>query len=115
MKQNQNDTYKDEKKYRQRRIRARIIRRSKITGKRMLRKENIGKKYFWRGNIRRRNRLKFEKCICEKRELELEKECKATPLTGREGPWSCETSRLSHFQDNRLTKLRADVSYNNRK
>jgi hypothetical protein len=28
---------------------------------------------------------------------------KAVPLTGREGPWCCETSRFSHFLDNRLT------------
>jgi hypothetical protein len=28
---------------------------------------------------------------------------KATPVTGREGPWGCETSRLPHFLDNRLT------------
>jgi hypothetical protein len=28
---------------------------------------------------------------------------KAIPVTGREGPQGCETSRLSHFLDNRLT------------
>jgi hypothetical protein len=28
---------------------------------------------------------------------------KALPLTGREGPLGCETSRLPHFLDNRLT------------
>jgi hypothetical protein len=28
---------------------------------------------------------------------------KAIPVTGREGPYSCETSRPSHFLDNRLT------------
>jgi hypothetical protein len=28
---------------------------------------------------------------------------KAIPVTGREGPYSCETSRLSHFLDNQLT------------
>jgi hypothetical protein len=28
---------------------------------------------------------------------------KAIPVTGREGPWGCETSRLPHFLDNRLT------------
>jgi hypothetical protein len=28
---------------------------------------------------------------------------KAIPVTGREDPWGCETSRLSHFLDNRLT------------
>jgi hypothetical protein len=28
---------------------------------------------------------------------------KAIPVTGREGLWGCETSRLPHFLDNRLT------------
>jgi hypothetical protein len=28
---------------------------------------------------------------------------KAIPVTGREEPWGCETSRLPHFLDNRLT------------
>jgi hypothetical protein len=28
---------------------------------------------------------------------------KAIPVTGREGPQRCETSRLPHFLDNRLT------------
>jgi hypothetical protein len=28
---------------------------------------------------------------------------KAVPLTGRGGPYDCETSRLPHFLDNRLT------------
>jgi hypothetical protein len=28
---------------------------------------------------------------------------KAIPLTGHEGPQGCETSRLSHVLDNRLT------------
>jgi hypothetical protein len=28
---------------------------------------------------------------------------KAIPATGRGGPWGCETSRLPHFLDNRLT------------
>jgi hypothetical protein len=28
---------------------------------------------------------------------------KPIPVIGREGPQSCETSRLSHFLDNRLT------------
>jgi hypothetical protein len=27
----------------------------------------------------------------------------AIPVTGREGPCSCETSRLAHYLDNRLT------------
>jgi hypothetical protein len=31
------------------------------------------------------------------------KEGKATPVTDRGGPWGCETSRLPHFLDNRLT------------
>jgi hypothetical protein len=28
---------------------------------------------------------------------------KAVPVTGREGPYCCETSRFQHFLDNRLT------------
>jgi hypothetical protein len=28
---------------------------------------------------------------------------KATLVTGREGPYGCETSRLPHFLNNRLT------------
>jgi hypothetical protein len=28
---------------------------------------------------------------------------KAIPVTGREGPQGCETSRVPHFLDNRLT------------
>jgi hypothetical protein len=28
---------------------------------------------------------------------------KAIPVTGHEGPYCCETSRLQHFLDNRLT------------
>jgi hypothetical protein len=28
---------------------------------------------------------------------------KAIPVPGRGGPWGCETSRLPHFLDNRLT------------
>jgi hypothetical protein len=28
---------------------------------------------------------------------------KAIPVTGRGGPYGCETSRLQHFLDNRLT------------
>jgi hypothetical protein len=28
---------------------------------------------------------------------------KAIPVTGHEGSWGCETSRLPHFLDNRLT------------
>jgi hypothetical protein len=31
------------------------------------------------------------------------KKRKVIPVTGREGPWSCETPRLSHYLDNRLT------------
>jgi hypothetical protein len=31
------------------------------------------------------------------------KKGKAIPVTGHEGPWGCETSRLPHFLDNRLT------------
>jgi hypothetical protein len=28
---------------------------------------------------------------------------KAIPVTGHEGPWGCETSRLPHFVDSRIT------------
>jgi hypothetical protein len=28
---------------------------------------------------------------------------KAIPVTGHEGPYGCQTSRLTHFLDNRLT------------
>jgi hypothetical protein len=31
------------------------------------------------------------------------KKGKAIPVTGREGPYGCEKSRLPHFVDNRLT------------
>jgi hypothetical protein len=31
------------------------------------------------------------------------KKGKAIPVTGREGPQNCYTSRLPHFLDNRLT------------
>jgi hypothetical protein len=31
------------------------------------------------------------------------KKAKAIPVTGRKGPWGCETSRLPHFLENRLT------------
>jgi hypothetical protein len=33
----------------------------------------------------------------------LYKKSKAIPVTGREGPWGCERSRLPHHLDNRLT------------
>jgi hypothetical protein len=38
------------------------------------------------------------------------KKGKAIPVTGRGGPYSCETSRLSHFLDNRLTNVGEVVS-----
>jgi hypothetical protein len=31
------------------------------------------------------------------------KKGKAIPVTGRGGPWGCETSSLPHFVDNRIT------------
>jgi hypothetical protein len=31
------------------------------------------------------------------------KKGKAIPVAGRESPWGCETSRLPHFLDSRLT------------
>jgi hypothetical protein len=39
---------------------------------------------------------------------------KLFPVTGREGPWGCETSRLPHFIDNRLTDGVEDVSLKRR-
>jgi hypothetical protein len=32
--------------------------------------------------------------------------CRAIPVRGRGGPWGCETSRLPHFLDSRLTLTR---------
>jgi hypothetical protein len=29
--------------------------------------------------------------------------CKVIPVTGRESPWGCETSKLPHFLDSRVT------------
>jgi hypothetical protein len=34
--------------------------------------------------------------------MEVQKRGKAIPVTGREGPWGCETSKLPHFLDNQL-------------
>jgi hypothetical protein len=36
--------------------------------------------------------------------------CKVIPVTGRGGPQSCETSRLPHFLENRLTDVGEIVS-----
>jgi hypothetical protein len=36
--------------------------------------------------------------------ISLSKESKAIPVTGRGGLFGCETSRLSHFPDNRVTE-----------
>jgi hypothetical protein len=36
---------------------------------------------------------------------------KATPVTGREDPYSCETLRLPHFLNNRLTKGGEDFNF----
>jgi hypothetical protein len=33
----------------------------------------------------------------------VESKGRAIPVTDHEGPWGCETSRLPHFLDNRLT------------
>jgi hypothetical protein len=38
----------------------------------------------------------------------------AIPVTGRGGPWGCETSRLPHFLDNRLTGGGEDVNLTRR-
>jgi hypothetical protein len=42
------------------------------------------------------------------------KQSKAIPVTGRGGPWGCETSRLPHFLDNRPTDGGEDVSLTHR-
>jgi hypothetical protein len=34
----------------------------------------------------------------------IKKKCKAIPVTGRGGPLVCETLRLPHFADSRLTE-----------
>jgi hypothetical protein len=39
---------------------------------------------------------------------------KAIPVSGREGPQGCETSRLPHFLDNRLTNGSKVVSLTRR-
>jgi hypothetical protein len=39
---------------------------------------------------------------------------KAIPVTGRGGPYGCETSRLQHFLDNRLTDGGEAVSLTSR-
>jgi hypothetical protein len=36
-------------------------------------------------------------------EMKVKKKGKAIPVTGREGPQGCETSRLPHYLDKRLT------------
>jgi hypothetical protein len=35
---------------------------------------------------------------------------KLSPVTGREGPQGCETSRLPHFIDSRLTQMAVRMS-----
>jgi hypothetical protein len=37
------------------------------------------------------------------RSIKKQKEGKAIPVTGRGVPYGCDTSRLPHFLDNRLT------------
>jgi hypothetical protein len=39
---------------------------------------------------------------------------KTIPVTGRGGPWGCETSRLAHFLDNLFTKCGEVVSLTRR-
>jgi hypothetical protein len=36
---------------------------------------------------------------------------KGKAIRGRKGPWGCETSRLPHFQDRRLTDVGGDVNF----
>jgi hypothetical protein len=43
-----------------------------------------------------------------------QKKSKAIPVTGRGGPWGCETSKLRHFVDNRLTDGGEVVSHTRR-
>jgi hypothetical protein len=40
-----------------------------------------------------------------------DKKGKAIPVTRRGGPYGCETSRLPHFLDNRLTESGEVVSF----
>jgi hypothetical protein len=42
------------------------------------------------------------------------KKDKAVPVTGREGPWGCEKSRLSHLLDSPLTEGGKSVSLTRR-
>jgi hypothetical protein len=42
-------------------------------------------------------------CVCLNSPLAYKGKGKAIPVTGHEGPLGCETSRLPHFLDNRLT------------
>jgi hypothetical protein len=39
------------------------------------------------------------------------KKIKPIPVTGRGGPWVCETSRLPHFLDTQLTDVGGVVSH----
>jgi hypothetical protein len=48
-------------------------------------------------------------------QLEINKKGKAIRVTGREGPYGCEPSRLPHFPDNRLTDGGEVVSLTRRK
>jgi hypothetical protein len=44
----------------------------------------------------------------------ITKEGKAIPVAGRGGPYGCESSRIPHFLDNRLTGDGEVVSLNRR-
>jgi hypothetical protein len=46
--------------------------------------------------------------------LTLSHKGKAIPVTGRGGPYGCETSRLPHFLDNRLSDGGDVVSFTRR-
>jgi hypothetical protein len=48
------------------------------------------------------------------KKVKKKKEGKAIPVTGRGGPYGCETSRLPHVLDNRLTDVNEDVSLTRR-
>jgi hypothetical protein len=59
----------------------------------------------WQGFGRKRL-WPYYACICLKglnKTRVSKRNGKAIPVTGRGGPYGCETSRIPHFLDNRLT------------
>jgi hypothetical protein len=51
---------------------------------------------------------------CQRRSQAESKKGKAIPVTGSGGPYGCETSRLPHLLDNRLTDVSEVVSLTRR-